>query len=210
MESIGGALPSGMVALHDPERGFDERILSVAGDIYLNGFWQSERYFAPIADIIRRELTFRCAPSAKNQALLDEIHSTEAVALHVRRSDYLSLPAYGACGPDYYHRAIDHLLLQVRNPHFFIFSDDPEWTRLHIKPKGACTYIDHNTGKQDFEDLRLMSQCGYFIIANSTFSWWGAWLSENKAKRIICPQGWYTDPWCRSTPDLIPDSWLRI
>ncbi len=205
-------LPSGMVMFNDKISSFEERFLSIKGDIYLNGFWVSERYFAHIADQIREELTLRFAPNTQNRNLLNQIHSVEAVALHVRRGDYLLYPAVGGLGPcdlDYYHRAVASLMLEVNNPHFFIFSDAPEWTRNNIKLDAPCTYIQHNVGKHDFEDLRLMSHCKHFIIANSTFSWWGAWLGKYPYKRIFCPQKWWGDP-NRSTLDLIPERWVRI
>jgi hypothetical protein len=207
--NVSVGLPPGTIPLYDRQEGFDERILSVSGDIYLKGFWQSERYFAPIENVIRREFTFRSAPSAENQTWLDRICRVEAIALHVRRGDYVSIPSFGCCDLDYYHCAVDQMLLHVRHPHFFIFSDDPEWTRLHLKIESTCTYVSHNMGRQDFEDLRLMSQCKHFIIANSTFSWWGAWLSPHADKQVIAPKRWLARP-SNATCDLIPDRWLQI
>jgi hypothetical protein len=205
----GVGLPAGMTPLYDRQDGFDERFLSISGDVYLHGYWQSERYFAPIAEPLRRELKFRFPPDAENRALLEKIRSTEAVALHVRRGDYLVLAHNYGCSPDYYRRAVERLQPHVRDPHYFIFSDDPEWTRAEIKPGPNCTYVTHNTGRQDYEDLRLMSHCRHFIMANSTFSWWGAWLGEFPDKRIICPTPWYADP-SRSVRDLIPDAWIQL
>ena len=206
-------LPFGMVTLDDLQQSFDPRILSVFGDVYLRGFWQSERYFESITDIIRQEFTFRSPPDAENQVVLDQIQSTEAVVLHVRRGDYVADPVtnayHGTCDLDYYRRAIGRLSLQVPNPHFFIFSDDPGWTRLNIRIEFPCTYVTHNTGRQDFEDLRLMGHGKHFIIANSSFSWWGAWLSKNPNKQIIAPAKWFANP-NLSGRDLVPDRWLKI
>jgi hypothetical protein len=202
-------LPIGFTSLRDREQGFDERIVTVTGNVSLRGFWQSERYFASVADIIRDELVLRDEPDQVNQAMLDAIGSTESVALHVRRGDYLITPKHGTCPLDYYHQAIEKMLLRVRDPHLFIFSDDPDWTRENIKTGFPTTYVTHNTGRQDFEDLRLMSHCRHFIIANSSFSWWGAWLSRNRTKNIIAPKRWFADP-NQLSADFIPPAWMVL
>jgi hypothetical protein len=173
--------------------------------------WESERYFIAFSDVIRQEFSFRSAPDALNQATIGEIQSTESVALHVRRGDKATLtkPAHGVCGLDYYRTAIDLLSARVSKPHFFVFSDDPAWARENIKIKFPCTYLSHNAANQPTEDLRLMSHCQHFIIANSTFSWWGAWLGKNPAKCVIAPKNWFISP-SISMQDRIPDRWIQV
>jgi hypothetical protein len=206
-------LPGAVARLVDRERGFDPALLSVRGNVFLQGYWQSERYFQAIAPILREEFTFKAAPDAANQAMLQQIDSCESIVVHVRRGDYLSTThsnaVYGVCPADYYARAISYLGERVKNPHCFVFSDDPEWVGNHLKFAIPSTLVTHNIGKQDHEDLRLMSRGKHFIIANSTFSWWGAWLSAHPGKQIIAPRRWY-----ESSPilthDLIPEAWIRI
>ena len=198
--------------LVDPCRGFDSRFLSTSGRVYLQGYWQSERYFQPVAHLVRRELTFREPPGADNAALLEKIDSVEAVALHVRRGDYLTgnhLTRFFVLGLDYYRQAIDHFAGRLRAPHYFIFSDDPAWTRENIRPAAPVTYVTHNLGDRDFEDLRLMARCRHFIIANSSFSWWGAWLGADPARQVIAPRPWAEEPEAM-TRERIPAGWHTI
>lgn len=195
--------------LEDSYNGFDARFLSISGRVYLQGYWQSERYFQPVAHLVRRELTLRDPPGAENAALLEKIDSVEAVALHVRRGDYLSgnhLVRYCPLGLDYYRQAMDRLTARLRAPHYFIFSDDPVWTRENIRPAAPVTYVTHNLGDRDFEDLRLMARCRHFIIANSSFSWWGAWLGENPARQVIAPRSWAQESEAM-TRERIPADW---
>ena len=206
-------LLGGLTPLVDKQQGFDERILSVNDPVYLNGYWQSEKYFNAIAGTIRDELTFVAEPDDVNRATLDKMKSSEAVVLHVRRGDYVSNAAttahHGVCDLDYYQRAIQLMILKVSSPHFFIFSDDPEWSAQNLKLDYPSTYVTHNTGKQDHEDLRLMAAGKHFIIANSSFSWWGAWLSANRGKQVVAPGRWFNSPLV-SSRDLLPEGWTVI
>ena len=116
---------------------------------------------------------------------------------------------HGTCSMDYYFRCIEYLASTIKDPHFFIFSDDPKWVRDNLKLPYPTTIVDHNGVEKDYEDLRLMTQCKHHIIANSTFSWWGAWLCENPKKMIFAPQKWFvTDE--PNTGDLIPEGWHRL
>jgi hypothetical protein len=205
-------IPGGtLTVLNDPENGFDERILTVSGHVFLKGFWQSERYFSAMGDQLREELTLRTEPDALNQTVLDEIGRTESVALHVRRGDYAADPkftaAFGLCDLDYYQRAVELLQSKIPDLHFYIFSDDPIWTRDNLKLSAPSTYLTHNIGKADHEDLRLMSHCKHFIIANSSFSWWGAWLGKNREKWVIAPKRWFAT---YGVPHLAPSDWIRL
>ncbi|HBE43978.1 MAG TPA: alpha-1,2-fucosyltransferase [Deltaproteobacteria bacterium] len=192
---------------------FDPDILNLSDGVYLAGSWQSEKYFADIGAIIRQEFTVKTPQAGKDRELAEQIASCESVSLHIRRGDYVSNPhtseVHGTCGIDYYLRCVDCLTQTVKNPHFFIFSDEPEWAHNSLKLLYRTTIVGHNKADKNYEDLRLMSQCKHHIIANSTFSWWGAWLSQNPDKIVLVPKRWFKsddyDP-----KDLIPDKWIKV
>jgi len=191
---------------------FDPDILNLPDGVYLDGSWQSEKYFADIAGIIRRKFTVKTPQAGKDKELAERIASCESVSLHIRRGDYL-LPPYnsvhGTCSSDYYFRCVECLTQTIKHPHFFIFSDEPEWTRDNLKLSYPSTLVDHNGADKDYEDLRLMSQCKGHIIANSTFSWWGAWLNQNPEKIVLAPKRWFkSDDY--NPKDLIPDEWIKV
>ncbi len=192
---------------------FDPNILQISGSAYLIGFWQSEKYFKDIERTIRKEFVIKTPPDSKNIAVANEIKNTEAVCIHVRRGDYVSDPktsrSIGVCSLDYYYKSLDHIMSKVEKPHFFIFSNDPDWTQRHIKIDAPTTYVCHNPSDMGFEDLRLMTFCKHFIIANSSFSWWGAWLSSNKQKTVIAPAQWFKGQQYNDE-DRLPKEWIRL
>ncbi len=183
-----------------------------AGTPYLIGYWQSERYFAAAADTIRREVRVNAAPEGANARLLDDIAAGDAVAIHVRRGDYVSNPLatayHGLCGLDYYRGAIRRLEATVPQPHCFVFSDDLDWVRANLDTGHPTTWVGHNTDTP-WEDLRLMAACRHCIVANSSFSWWGAWLGSWPGKQVIAPARWF-----RADHDgegeIVPAGWLRM
>jgi len=183
-----------------------------AGAPYLIGYWQSERYFAAAADTIRREFRLREPADQANGAILDSIAGCDAVALHVRRGDYVSNPAatayHGLCGLEYYRAAIDRLSSVIARPHLFVFSDDLDWVRGHLDTGHPTTWVGHN-GQTPWEDLRLMAACRHFIIANSSFSWWGAWLGGWPGKRVIAPARWFRADH-GGEGEIVPAGWERI
>lgn len=191
---------------------FDSKILRLPDGVYLDGYWQSEKYFNNIAGIIRQETTVKFQQTGKDKGLADMIASTESVSLHIRRGDYVSNPktrqVHGICGIDYYSRCVEHITQIVKNPHFFIFSDAPKWVRINLKLPYPNTLVDHNDADKNYEDLRLMSQCRYNIIANSSFSWWGAWLNPRKNKLVLVPKRWLAKRGV-SYMDIIPARWIR-
>jgi len=194
---------------------FDPDILNLPDSIYLDGYWQSEKYFIDIAPIIRQEFTVKTRQRDKNKELAELIASCEAVSIHIRRGDYVSNPntnkVYSTCDLDYYFRSMENLTRTVKHPHLFIFSDEPEWARDHLKLPYPTTIVAHNGADKNYEDMRHMSFCKHQIIANSTFSWWGAWLNKNPNKIVIAPKKWFKDPIKhKETKDLIPNSWIRI
>ncbi|NLV29796.1 MAG: alpha-1,2-fucosyltransferase [Acidobacteria bacterium] len=159
------------------------------GVYYLDGYWQLERYFAASESILREELVLGEAPDDYNRRMLERIDAAESVCVHIRHGDnaYGYSPQHGVLPPDYYARAIDDLARAVPDPRFFVFSDDPEWARENVRPGGDTTYVDGNGDERNYEDLRLMGRCRHHITANSTFSWWGAWLGRRPGQRVYAP-----------------------
>jgi len=192
---------------------FDPDVLSLPDGVCLEGYWQSERYFSDAADRVRKEFSFRNPPVGKNAEILNEVAACNSVSLHVRRGDYVTNPetnaTHGVCSIDYYYRAIDFIRERVSNPSFFLFSDEPKWVRENLEFDGSTTVVDHNGPDAGCEDLRLMSHCQHHIIANSSFSWWGAWLNPNRNKIVVAPEHWFADG-LRDTSDLIPETWVKL
>lgn len=192
---------------------FDPSILNISDNSYLDGYWASERYFKDIENIIRKEFTFKLKPDSENKKLIEKIKNSMSVSIHVRRGDYISVNkthgCHGVCNSDYYKKAIKLIAVKVKNPYFFIFSDDPGWVKQNLHLEFPCIYVDYNVGKKDYEDMRLMSKCRHNIIANSSFSWWGAWLNKNKNKVVIVPKRWFKDE-SLNTKDLLPKDWIKI
>lgn len=191
---------------------FDPKVLKCKGSVYLDGSWQSEKYFKDIEKIIRKEFTFKNKPDDNNIKLLKSIKNTNSVCIHARRGDYVTSSKtnkfLGTCSPDYYNKCIQIIRKRLKNPYFFVFSDELDWVKNNIKIDVPITYVSHNTIEKGYEDLRLMKNCKNFIISNSTFSWWGAWLSENKNKIVLAPKKWLRAD--VETPDLLPDNWIKI
>ncbi|MGE5582412.1 MAG: alpha-1,2-fucosyltransferase [Bacillota bacterium] len=193
---------------HFQERSFsfNPEIKDIKPSVYLSGYWQSEKYFQDIAEIIRREFTLKYQPDESNMQMTGFIQRYESASLHIRRTDYLSNPNHGVVSLEYYHEAVNYLINIIANAHFFIFSDDWQWVRENLRLKYPSTLITLNSAAVGYLDLYLMSLCKHHIIANSTFSWWGAWLSQYPNKIVIVPQKWFHAlPY--DTRDLIPESW---
>ncbi len=190
---------------------FNEKILVKKGNIYLDGYWQSENYFREIRNIIIKDFLIKTKPDKRNKLMLEKIENSNSVCIHIRRGDYISnkktSEVHGACSLKYYYNAVKIILKKVKNPTFFIFSDDSQWTKENLKLKYLTIYVNINSPKKGYEDLRLMSNCKYFIIANSSFSWWGAWLSNNPNKIVCAPKRWFRSA---DEGDIVPKSWIRV
>jgi len=190
---------------------FDTTILGKKGNIYLDGYWQCEDYFKKIRNILLQDFTIKCDPDSENKLMLEKIEKSNAVCIHVRRGDYISNrkmnKIHGTCSLDYYHNAVKIIEKKVSNPTFFVFSDDLQWTKVNLKLKHPTYYVCINNTEKGYEDLRLMSNCKHFIVANSSFSWWGAWLSNNSDKIICAPKRWFVS---ENEGDIIPKSWIRV
>jgi hypothetical protein len=196
------------------ERGFpfDPAILQVRQPVYLNGYWQSEKYFADIADVLVREFTPASPLSPENEALVVRMAASSSVSLHIRRGDYVASPealrVHGVVPLDYYRQAMSLMAGRVPAPHFFIFSDDMAWVQENLSADHPMTFVGSERSNQDYDDLRLMSCCRHHITANSSFSWWGAWLNRRPDKIVVAPQKWFAAP--IDTRDLIPAGWIRV
>jgi len=188
-------------------------LLPAPGTMYLVGYWQSEKYFVDQEDIIRGDLRLRKPLTERNAAAAEELGRLQSVALHVRRGDYVRNPEanryHGVCGIDYYERAIAFLEDTYSDLRYFVFTDDPEWVHAEMHLPIPFTVCDWNGTHEAHLDLNLMSACRFHVIANSTFSWWGAWLGSRPGKDVIAPHRWFAgaDPARHPTDDLIPSSW---
>ncbi len=194
--------------------GYDAGIESVADGTLLKGYWQSERYFADYKAAIRADLRFAAPSTGETARLIEEIGDCQAVSLHIRRGDYVSNAKFnslmGVTGLEYYKTAADLIAEQMMEaPVFYAFSDDPVWVQENLSLPFEVRLVNHNDSGTAHEDLRLMSACRHHVIANSTFSWWGAWLNPSERKLVAAPKQWYADSVAES-PDITPDSWYRI
>ncbi|MDP1766805.1 MAG: alpha-1,2-fucosyltransferase [Methylotenera sp.] len=196
----------------EPHFNYWNNINQLKDNVYLEGYWQSERYFHEFSNKIREDFTFKLPFSKQNTEIADRIGKVNALSLHVRRGDYANnsktLATHGLCSLDYYRAAIQLIIKQVENPHFFVFSDDIAWVKNNLKIDFPHLFIDHNLGAESYNDMRLMSLCKHNIIANSSFSWWAAWLNTNPQKIVIAPQDWFSNK--VNVSDLIPHGWIRI
>ena len=180
--------------------------------LYFKGFYQSERFFKDVEDEVRQAFAFDLnKANAESQTLARQIQENpHAVSLHVRRGDYMEpkfYKRYGTvCSQAYFQRAVEMMLAQVPQAHFYIFSDDVEWVQQNLRLPRA-TVVSCNRGADSWQDMMLMSLCRHNIICNSTFSWWGAWLNANPEKRVIAPSRWLADT---DMPYIIPETWIKV
>jgi hypothetical protein len=192
---------------------FDPAVNGLLDGTYLRGVFQSERYFADQEAALRHDLAFADPPDADNRTMLAEIGGSLSVSLHVRRGDYVSSPkiasVHGAVGLDYYARAAALIAERAgADPLVFVFSDDPAWAGENLRLGFPMRIVDHN-GERATEDLRLMAACRHHILANSSFSWWGAWLNPSADKIVVAPRPWFRDP-ALDDSTIVPDSWIRL
>ncbi len=177
---------------------------------YLHGYWQSDRYFTPIIDRLRGEFTMTPPMSPANAEMAACIAQGTTIALHVRRGDYVALGASAVCDQAYYDAALATITKDLPDtPRVFVFSDDPGWARDNLSVPFEKTVVDLNGRDTAHEDMRLMSLCTHNVIANSTFSWWSAWLNPNPTKRVAAPARWFGNDH-QHNPDILPENWLKI
>lgn len=197
--------------VQEREHSFHPEVLKVNGDAYFDGYWQSEKYFLPIAKEIREAFTPSKPLSAEGMAMAKNI-GDESISLHIRRGDYVTnkkaADALGICDPIYYERALTQAISGLKNPHVFVFSDDIAWVKENLPIPCPATYVS-GQNLQNWEELMLMSRCARHILSNSSFSWWGAWLNAKNDTMTIAPARWFKDP-ALENKDIAPPSWIRI
>ncbi len=188
---------------------FDPAFLTMPDNCYLIGYWQSERYFAEAGATIRQD--FQPSQLIADNAVSRAIKNSNAISIHVRRGDYVSnsiaAEVLGTLSQDYYAAAFTLMKKSVSNPHFFVFSDDIAWCRANLRFEGETSFVEEPS--QAAAQLQLMSQCKHHIIANSSFSWWGAWLNASPEKIVIAPKKWFNSP-DYDARDLVPERWVRV
>lgn len=203
----------GYTVFSEKQFNFDRNIHRIKPNTYIEGFFQSELYFKCIEGTLREDFKFATLPDENNRKVLNMISSGVSVSLHIRRGDYVNKKRYkdlyAECSLNYYLKAVQYFEKKYPSFTVFVFSDDIEWVRKNLRLPCKSVYVAHNKGKDSFEDLRLMSSCTHNIIANSTFSWWGAWLNSNPGKIVIAPKKWFKDDSIVQT-DIIPAEWVRI
>lgn len=200
--------------VYEPHFHFTADVFKGSGDTYYKGHWQSPKYFAGIESEIRKDFALRYPLSAEGQTVADKIKEfgDSIVSVHIRRGDYVSSKSVqdtiGVLPLLYYESAQRHINSQIKNPHYFIFSDDVEWVEKNMHIENAI-YVSRSKNLKDYEEMYLMSMCSNNIVANSSFSWWAAWLNQNPGKIVIAPEKWFNDP-AQNTTDLIPCDWITV
>lgn len=195
----------------EPFYHFDSNFLNLKDPVYLDGFFQSEKYFKAIEDIIRKEFIVKAELVKHLTEIINQWKDKETVSVHIRRGDYTQkkyLAYHGLLTAEYFNQSIKIISEKINHPHFCFFSDDINWVKKNINITASHTFISDFT-KTAIEDFYLMSQCKHNIIANSSFSWWAAWLNNNPKKNIIAPQKWFNEA-PHNTKDLIPNGWICL
>lgn len=190
---------------------FDPLFLEAGSDVYLDGYWQSEKYFKDIEDVIRKDIVLKEPQNAAFREMQEKMRQTDSVSMHIRRGDYLMekhKKVFETCPPEYYDRALRLIAEKISSPALFVFSDDVAWTKENIHLPFPATFVS-DIGFADYQELMLMSACKHHIIANSSFSWWGAWLDPNPGKIVVAPEKWFADA-TKDTSDLLPSAWIRL
>jgi len=190
---------------------FDKNILRSTNDSYLVGYWQSEEYFREISSVIVSDFTLKPTSSWNNPQLAKFIKSSNAVSVHFRRGDYVNnkevMRVHGVCDLGYYAKALEALRRNETDIQLIVFSDDCAWVKENFKVDHPVYFVDNECAAS--EEIILMSLCKHNIIANSTFSWWGAWLNQNPNKVVIAPKQWFALAE-RNSSDLIPKTWITV
>lgn len=191
--------------------GFNSGFFDLPPDTYLHGYWQSPLYFGPNTEQLRKDLRFTTALDKPNADMAVRIAGAQTpVAVHVRRGDYLASGSFAACTPEYYRAAVRHVAETTGDsPTCFVFSNDPAWARDNLALGFDTVIVDHNDETTGHFDLHLQTLCAHNVIANSTFSWWAAWLNDSPNKCVVAPKAWFSADHTQN-PDICPPSWHRL
>jgi hypothetical protein len=189
---------------------FDSNIFSLGSDMYLDGYWQSPKYFTNIEDVIRKDFTLKNKLPSHIENLKEVIEKENSLCVHVRRGDYVGNKHHEVVGKEYYEKAIEKMKSLTMISKIYVFSDDIKWCEENMKFDAPTMFVGEEYAGQKAEGhLVLMSTCKNFIIPNSSFSWWGAWLSNNKDKKVIVPKKWF--PFLIiNEADIISEGWIRM
>lgn len=189
---------------------------TIKGNVMMSGYFQNEKYFRGAEADIRRDFTFRHPLEGRNKEIAQQLAASESVSIHIRRGDYVqntvAASNFITCDISYYERAVAHICEKIDSPSFYIFSDDFEWVRKNVNfENNPVSFVDWNRGDKSCLDMQLMSLCKHNITANSSFSWWGAWLNANPDKVVVCPAKWFREEkkneWLK---DFYPKEWRMM
>ena len=194
---------------------FDQNILKAGDNSYIDGYWQSEKYFKEIKNKLLEEFKLTVELDKDNRDMLNKIINSNSTGIHIRRGDYVKNKKtnefHGICSIEYYNKAVQIINNEIDQVNWFVFSDEISWAKTNLKLPGKTTFVDINNENKNYGDLILMSKCKHQIIANSSFSWWAAWLNNYKNKIVIAPCKWFNlTPENFKIEDLIPNSWTKI
>jgi hypothetical protein len=203
---------SPLVEFKESKFGYNKDFRTLKGNVVLDGYWQSYKYFDDYAAEIRTTFKFPKL-SGDTRKLLERINSVNSISLHVRRGDYVTRKStndfHGVLGNKYYLSALKKIVTDVKDPYVFIFSDDPQWCRQNLKVPYKAYYQGNGDSGSGVNDMHLMSACKHHIIANSSFSWWAAWLDEKSEKKVAAPGDWFRQA-DAGLKDRLPKSWIKI
>lgn len=189
---------------------FNKNIVSVSSSVYLDGYFQSPKYFAGFEEVIRKDFTLKNPVVPNIQKLAEEISSTNSLCIHVRRGDYVGNKNHDVVDIEYYKNGFDYISQKTKLDKIYVFSDEIKWCEDNLRFEIPVIFVgDEYKGQKDEWHMYLMSKCKHFVIANSSFSWWASWLSDNKYKIVVAPKKWFADATI-DTSDLIPKEWIRI
>tara|TARA_Y100001968_G_C19448240_1_gene766694 strand:- start:277 stop:1158 length:882 start_codon:yes stop_codon:yes gene_type:complete len=209
ISTIGLTLP----VLKDIDFEFNHELLTIHRPVLLDGYWQNESYFIEYREQLLQLFEIKGEIDKCNNQLLNKIKNSNSICIHIRRGDYITntnaARINGVCSKDYYYRALNHLSMHIDSPTCYVFSDEPHWAKSNLEFDCETFFVDINGMEKPEFDFLLMKSCKYFIIANSTFSWWAAWLSNYKHKKVIAPKVWFLNSILNTNMQL-PESWLRI
>ncbi|SEW52333.1 alpha-1,2-fucosyltransferase [Chitinophaga arvensicola] len=206
--------------LNETDFTFDEDILTILDDqntddllLVISGYWQSFKYFEKISSLLKQDFVFVNEVMGRWKELMNYIQSVNAIMINVRRSDYLTeikSQIHGVVSIEYIEKGMQIIRSKVPNPVFFVFSDGMDWCKENISASEEIFFVDEKYYDPKFQFyLQLMVNCKHYIISNSTFAWWSAWLCKHEDKIVICPATWFATPTI-NTKDLIPPDWLKI
>ena len=210
LKSMIGLANGKLPYVKEPHFHVSTDIQQATGPAFIDGYWQSEKYFNDVANEIKNQFQFAEPDNQRNRQFMAEVQNQNSVSVHVRRGDYATNPqtfkVHGLLDVEYYTRAIDFVHDKIMDARFYFFSDDPDWVQKTFAYIPDITVVDWNRNAPPAIDMQLMTACSNHIVANSSFSWWGAWLGRNENKIVAAPKNWFAIP-PGNTNDLLPTHW---